>query len=143
MLATKSGVHHRSCTVTAFLVKLSRFYAQRLFPAATEFDIPPRCERCGELENRVVIALPFPTLRQLPPIAPGKQTVKLHVEKRQKGKHVTVVRGLDELDLPDLLVKLKNSCGAGGTIKEQAIEIQGQHAERIRLLLKELGFRVK
>ena len=112
----------------------------RLFEG-TEFDIPPRCERCGELETDCQC----PPLPDPPPtrIAPGKQTVKLQVEKRQKGKQVTVVRGLDELDLPDVLVKLKNSCGAGGTIKEQAIEIQGQHAERIRLLLKELGFRVK
>ena len=62
---------------------------------------------------------------------------------QRKGKQVTVVRGLDELDLPDVLGKLKDMCGAGGTIKEQTIEIQGQHAERVRLLLKQLGYRIK
>ena len=114
--------------------------SMRLF-AGTEFDIPPRCERCEELETDCQcppLADPAPTRT-----APEKQTARIQIEKRKKGKQVTVVRGLDELDLPDVLGKLKDMCGAGGTIKEQTIEIQGQHAERVRLLLKQLGYRIK
>ena len=111
----------------------------RLFEG-TEFDRPPRCERCGKLEQDC----------QCPPeaaplIPPEKQTARLAVEKRKKGKVVTVIRGLEPEgnDLPALLTKLKNVCGAGGTISEDGIEIQGKHLERLRETLGQIGYRVK
>ena len=114
----------------------------RLFEG-TPFDRPPKCDRCGELES----ACQCPPLPPPPPvrIAPSKQTAKLAVEKRKKGKQVTVVRGLaaTDNDLPELLTRLKNQCGAGGTIKDDTLEIQGDHAERIRKTLAELGYRVQ
>ena len=111
----------------------------RLFEG-TEFDVPPRCERCGELEE-VCICPPEPPAR----IPPQRQTAHLAVEKRKKGKLVTVVRGLtvEDNDLPELLRQLKNQCGAGGTLKEDILEIQGNHLERLRDALKGIGFRVK
>jgi translation initiation factor 1 len=111
----------------------------RLFEG-TEFDVPPRCERCGELEEDCK-CLPEPPMR----IAPEKQTARLAVEKRKKGKLVTIIRGLpvEGNDLPELLKQLKNQCGAGGTLKEEVLEIQGNHLERLRDALKEIGFRVK
>jgi translation initiation factor 1 len=48
----------------------------------------------------------------------------------------------DESDLPALLTKLKACCGAGGTIKEDLLEIQGDHLERVRDLLTKIGYRV-
>ncbi len=56
-----------------------------------------------------------------------------------------MIRGLPEVgnDLPDLLSRLKTCCGAGGAIKEELIEIQGDHREQIRTVLGELGFRVQ
>jgi translation initiation factor 1 len=111
----------------------------RLFEG-TEFDRPPRCERCGELESDC----------QCPPeaaplIPPEKQTARLAVEKRKKGTVVTVIRGLpvEGNDLPALLTKLKNVCGAGGTISEDGIEIQGNHLVRLRETLGQIGYRVK
>jgi translation initiation factor 1 len=73
------------------------------------------------------------------------QTVRLTVEKRRKGKVVTVVRGLsaEGNDVPSLLSQLKSRCGAGGTIQEDGLEIQGEHVERIGSLLRELGYVVK
>jgi len=58
---------------------------------------------------------------------------------------MTVVRGLSaaENDLPALLTQLKNCCGAGGTVKEEQIEIQGDHLERIRQMLADMGYRLK
>ena len=112
----------------------------RLFEG-TQFDIPPRCERCNELESDCLCpALPDPPPER---IAPSSQTAKIQKEKRKKGKVVTVIRGLDEHDLPELLVKLKNACGAGGTVKDDSIEIQGDHAERIISLLSEIGYRIR
>jgi translation initiation factor 1 len=111
----------------------------RLF-AGTPFDRPPRCETCGELEEQCVCP---PPPKQLTP--PEKQTARLAVEKRKQGKVVTVVRGLsaEGNDLPQLLVQLKNACGAGGAVKEDLLEIQGDHVERLRILLASIGYRVR
>ncbi len=76
---------------------------------------------------------------------PEKQTARLNVEKRKKGKMVTVIRGLSAAgnDLPTLLTRLKDRCGAGGTVKEDSLEIQGDHRMRIRDALTEIGYRVR
>jgi len=78
-------------------------------------------------------------------MAPEKQTARLAVEKRKKGKQVTVVRGLsaEGNDLAELLTRLKTSCGAGGTVKDETLEIQGSHADRIRQTLQDIGYRVR
>jgi translation initiation factor 1 len=105
----------------------------RLF-VGTPYDRPPKCDRCGALEADC----------NCPPLAAG-QLARLAVEKRKKGKVVTVIRGLPATrnDLPALLGKLKNQCGAGGAIQEDCLEIQGEHVERIRGVLTELGYFVK
>ncbi len=74
-----------------------------------------------------------------------RQTARLRVEKRAKGKLVTVVAGLkpDETDLPGLLVRLKNSCGAGGNLVDELLELQGDHRARIEKLLMDAGYKVK
>jgi translation initiation factor 1 len=111
----------------------------RLF-AGTEFFQTPKCDRCGELEEECQCS-PEPA----PKIPPEKQTAKLAVEKRKKGKVVTVVRGLpaEGNDLPELLTQLKTTCGAGGTLKEDFLEIQGKHLERVRDALRGIGYRVQ
>jgi translation initiation factor 1 len=111
----------------------------RLFEG-TPFDRPLRCEVCGELEAECTC--PPPEVLRL---APEKQTARLSVEKRKKGKVVTVVQGLpaEGNDLPSLLAALKNLCGAGGTLKDDVLEIQGQHLDRVRGHLTQLGFKTK
>jgi translation initiation factor 1 len=105
----------------------------RLF-AGTPYDRPPKCDRCGALEADC----------KCPPLAAG-QVARLAVEKRKKGKVVTVIRGLSAAgnDLSNLLGRLKSQCGAGGTIQDGTLEIQGDHIERVRALLSELGYTVK
>jgi translation initiation factor 1 len=111
----------------------------RLF-AGTPFDRPPTCERCHRLEE-ACICQPEPP----PRIPPERQTARVATEKRKKGKWVTVIRGLpaEGNDLPALLTQLKTTCGAGGTLKEDQLEIQGEHLERIREVLTSLGYRVR
>jgi translation initiation factor 1 len=111
----------------------------RLFEG-TPLDRPPRCEVCGELEAECTCPPP-----EVPRIPPEKQTATLSVEKRKKGKVVTVVQGLtnEGNDLPALLAALKNTCAAGGTLKDDVLEIQGKHLDRIRDHLSRLGYRTK
>ena len=111
----------------------------RLFEG-TPLDRPPRCERCGELEAECRCPPEAP-----PRIPPEKQTAQVGVEKRKRGKVVTVVRGLaaEGNDLPGLLTQLKTTCGAGGTLKDDVLEIQGDQRERIRELLRGIGYRVR
>ena len=111
----------------------------RLFEG-TPFDRPPRCEVCGELEEDCTCPPPEPER-----IPPEKQTARLSIEKRKKGKVVTVVGGFPAAgnDLPGLLAELKNLCGAGGTLKDEVLEIQGQHLDRIRDHLAKIGYRTK
>ena len=111
----------------------------RLFEG-TPFDIPPTCDLCKELESVCQC-----TAQQKARVAPGKQMATLHLEKRKKGKVVTVVRGLTAIanDLPGVLKLLKNACGAGGTVEGDTIEIQGDHGYRMKKQLEQIGYRVK
>jgi translation initiation factor 1 len=113
--------------------------------AGTELYKPPSCETCGKIETDCVCEPqePPPALAT----APEKQTARLQIEKRKRGKKVTVVRGLaeghPEPHFSQLLTKVKNHCGAGGAIKDDAIEIQGDQLERLSAFLRQLGFKVK
>jgi len=111
----------------------------RLFEG-TQFDVPPRCERCEELEADCKCPPPAPER-----IPPHEQTAVVSLEKRKRGKSVTLVSGLCPVgtDLAELLTQLKNSCGAGGTVKQDVLEIQGNQAEPIVSKLREIGFAVK
>lgn len=111
----------------------------RLFEG-TEFDRPPHCQKCDRLEEECNCPPEPPQV-----VPPQQQFAKIQLEKRRKGKWVSVIRGLDPggSHLKDLLTLLKNSCGAGGTIQEDAIEVQGNHVERITQLLKAQGYQIK
>lgn len=65
--------------------------------------------------------------------------------KRRAGKTVTVISGLrhDPATLEALLKTLKTQCGAGGTLKDGELEIQGDHRERAAAVLTGLGYKVK
>jgi len=76
---------------------------------------------------------------------PGKIKAALRVEKRVSGKTVTVVAGLPKNGpfLEALLKELKKSCGTGGRVGEDLLELQGDQRERLRDLLGARGWTVK
>lgn len=61
------------------------------------------------------------------------------------GKVVTVIHGLRARGaaLEALAAELKRLCGAGGTVKDGVVEIQGDHRERVAERLRALGHTVK
>lgn len=65
--------------------------------------------------------------------------------KGRKGKTMTVVTGvlLDEAGLQKLATELKRRCGAGGTVKDGVIEIQGDHRDLVAAELTKRGYTVK
>jgi translation initiation factor 1 len=79
-------------------------------------------------------------------LPPQQQTIYLHRESKGRGgKTVTVIKNLvlSEGDLKALLKQLKTTCGSGGTLKDEMIEIQGDHREKVAAVLRKLGYRVK
>lgn len=72
---------------------------------------------------------------------------KLHVQlekKGRKGKGVTVIKGFfhTRQDLEDFARTLKTRCGSGGTVKDDSIEIQGDHRQTAVAFFRALGFKV-
>lgn len=79
-------------------------------------------------------------------LPPQQQTIRVSIDKkRRQGKTVTVAAGfqLAPADLQALEKTLKQLCGAGGTCKENEIEVQGEHRDKIMQKLAEMKFKVK
>jgi translation initiation factor 1 len=78
------------------------------------------------------------------PVLPQDGVVRIFREKGQRGgKTVTVVRGLPRRDVDAVAKDLKRHCGAGGAAKDGAVEIQGDHREKIAARLTAQGYQVK
>ena len=114
---------------------------QRLF-SGTPFDRPPTCDRCGRLEAECTCP---PIVAEPLRLDPATQTARLKLEKRARGKLVTVVSSLDPdgNDLPGLASTLKARCGAGGTVKDGQIELQGDHLAPAETALRALGYKTR
>ena len=72
---------------------------------------------------------------------------KINISKQKKGKKgktVTLIRGLgteDEILLKELLKKIKVFCGAGGTLIDRNIQLQGDMVSKSIEFLRKEGFR--
>jgi len=71
-----------------------------------------------------------------------EQRIKIRKEKKRYGKIVTIIDGIDSknINMKDLAKNLKNKFACGGTYKENTIELQGNHMERVKKELVKLGF---
>ena len=75
---------------------------------------------------------------------PSDGIVRIRREtKGRGGKCVCVIEGIRSTQLKPISKKLKSQCATGGVVKEQRIEIQGDHRERLKTLLEKDGFTVK
>jgi translation initiation factor 1 len=77
---------------------------------------------------------------------PDDGVVRIFRERGGRGgKVVTLVRGLPRREtlLSALAGDLKRLCGAGGTVKDGAIEVQGDQRDKVAGHLREQGYTVK
>ncbi|MBT3606503.1 MAG: translation initiation factor [Candidatus Latescibacteria bacterium] len=76
---------------------------------------------------------------------PEKQRAVFAVEKRKKGKKVTLIKNLalSDADLKDLARTLKTACGTGGTARDGEIELQGDCRDRARIWFEKNGYGLK
>ncbi len=71
------------------------------------------------------------------------KSVRVYLETQgRKGKTVTIVAGLrhNPSTMEEIARILKQHCGAGGTIKQGNIEIQGDQRGRVKEKLQEIGY---
>ncbi len=91
------------------------------------------CPTCG---------LPKPELCTCVETEREGTTVNIRTEKRRYGKDVTIVEGISSDDVNEMGTTLKKYCACGGTVKEGSIELQGNHVEKIKQKLQEMGLNI-
>ena len=73
-------------------------------------------------------------------IAKTEQRIQIRTEKKRFGKIMTVVSGFQGIDLKTLGKNLKQELACGGTVKDNTIELQGDHTKTAKNALVKLGF---
>ncbi len=70
--------------------------------------------------------------------------IRIHLEKKGRGgKSVSIITGLscNDATLSDIGKDIRKKCGVGGSVKNGEIIIQGNHREKIKSILQDLGYR--
>jgi len=75
-------------------------------------------------------------------IAKTKQKIKITPIKKKYGKISTIISGIDpkSIDIKNLAKELKTELACGGTVKDDNIELQGDHVKKVKERLISLGF---
>jgi len=97
------------------------------------------CPECERPHSQCICEKPVPIKLKDGFIRVGRET------KGRKGSGVSVISGLslDQEKMRDLAKKLKRLCGTGGTVKNNQIEIQGDHRDKLVAALSKEGYKVK
>lgn len=75
-------------------------------------------------------------------ISKEQQRIKVRLELRKWRRATTIIEGIDQnsVDLGRLAQKLKTLCACGGTAKKSQILLQGDHRDKAKHFLSQLGF---
>jgi translation initiation factor 1 len=111
---------------------------------------PGHCPTCGKRLDRCACGqtrTPRPARSDpQPPNLPRDGIVRLLRDRKGRGgKTVTLIAGLNgsPTALATLTSELKRTCGTGGTLRGDIIEIQGDFRDRLRAELERRGYTVK
>ena len=71
-----------------------------------------------------------------------EQQIIISNDTRKWGRVVTVITfvGNFEVNLKNILTKAKKKCASGGTVRNNEVELQGDHRFKMKKLLIDLGF---
>jgi translation initiation factor 1 len=109
--------------------------------AGTPLERPVTCEVC----ERPLTECTCPRDASGRVRRPRDQRAVVRLEKKgRRGKVVTVVDGLDPhaSDLASIGRALRGTCGTGGTVRDETIELQGDHREAVAETLRSLEYKV-
>jgi len=73
-------------------------------------------------------------------IAKESQKIVIKTEIKKYRKKMTVIENLEGIDLRDLATQLKRKIACGGTVKGNKIELQGNHAQKVKKALISLNY---
>ncbi|MFH1328026.1 MAG: translation initiation factor [Candidatus Bathyarchaeota archaeon] len=75
-------------------------------------------------------------------ISKDQQRIRVRLETRKWNKPATLIEGIDgnSIDLGKLATQLKAFCACGGTSKNNQIMLQGDHRDKTKEKLVQLGF---
>ncbi|HEX55230.1 MAG: stress response translation initiation inhibitor YciH [Candidatus Altiarchaeales archaeon] len=68
------------------------------------------------------------------------QRIRVTSDRRTYGKVVTIIDGLRDVDIEKIAKELKRRLACGGTAKNNRIELQGDHLNKMKDILIEMGF---
>src|SRR6266567_2673652 len=75
-------------------------------------------------------------------IPPDDGVIRVGCERRRAGS-MTLVHGLEETAIQRIAKDLKRRCGAGGAVKANVVELQGDHRDTVLAYLAEQKLRCK
>lgn len=67
------------------------------------------------------------------------QKIRIYTEKRKFGKLTTIIEGITE-NAKETASQLKQKLACGGTFKNNRIELQGDHRNKLKDILVKLGY---
>ncbi len=73
----------------------------------------------------------------------GATKIKVYATKKKFRKLVTIIEGIDKSQLQKTTKELKHKFACGGTSKDGVIILQGNHKNKVKDVLKSLGFPVE
>ncbi len=66
--------------------------------------------------------------------------VKVKLERRKFGKHVTIIELSKKDNIDQIAKELKKKLACGGAVKDNRIELQGNHLDKIKKVLVQMGY---
>ena len=74
-------------------------------------------------------------------ITKESQRITIRTVKRRFGKLMTLIEGFEkDVNIKEIAKKMKSVLACGGTVKDNRIELQGKHIDKVKEELVKYGF---